>query len=108
MFLYGFKWNGLQEISVYGFSQNIDFVLFLLFQTLGWIAVNILITFLSQLISNKYSYAVSLPILTFILIVFAVLFFTLTGNIRLIMYLSYVLFHYVIQPIILNQFTGGI
>jgi len=57
---FGYEFVGQRSISLYTSSDILDLFIFIFLQTLGWIVLNVFCVVLSQIITNKYLYGLSL------------------------------------------------
>lgn len=57
---FGYEFVGQRSISLYTSSDILDLFIFIFLQSLGWIIFNIFCVVLSQIITNKYLYGLSL------------------------------------------------
>lgn len=58
LFLSGYPWETSIPHLIFGFTQEVDFILFIVFQVLGWSVFNMFLTLISQLLNNKYVFGV--------------------------------------------------
>lgn len=60
LFVFGFELFGDRTLSLFTSSDLFDLFIFILLQTIGWCILNVFCVVLSQIITNKYLYGLSL------------------------------------------------